>query len=75
MKRSTRSPDTYRLSALHTLEVPPIGGNVWLEISHGLTISTTAFWPAEARIIAKALVHAADQAGGKPPKKVRRTKP
>ncbi|MFN7022241.1 MAG: hypothetical protein ACK4WH_13065 [Phycisphaerales bacterium] len=60
------NPNSNRLNDMHTLEVTPREGNVWLEISHGITVSVTALYPAEARTIAKALLAAADKAGGKP---------
>lgn len=66
MKRP--DPNKNRLGGLHTLEVTPRDGNVWLEIHHGITVSVTALFPAEARAIAKSLVAAADKAGGKPRK-------
>ncbi len=53
----------------------PVDGNVWVETSHGLTVSVLALYPAEARAIAKALIAAADKAGGKLPATLRREKP
>lgn len=67
-----KNPADHRLSDRHTLEVSPREGSVWLEVAHGLTVSVTALWPAEARVIAKALMAAADKAGGKVPVRKRR---
>lgn len=62
-------PEKNRLDDRHTLEVTPRDGAVWLEISHGLTVSVTALRPSEASGIAQALhvaaVKAAEQASEK----------